>query len=92
MADLLMQEHDDVDTLARSVIELIDGMRAKRELYVLAEIHPTLRVAKAVGPYATEAQAMKDVTSKLTKYDTLSRAYLCKLQDPSNIKDIGTIF
>ena len=87
-----MQEHDDVDTLARSVIETIDGLRAKRELYILAEIHPTLQVAKAVGPYATEAQARKDAQKKLTWYDTQSRAYLCKMQDPSNIINIGTIF
>lgn len=92
VADMLMQEHYDVELLARQVIETIDTLRAKRELYVLAEIHPTLQVAKAVGPYATEAQARKDVAKKLTKYDTHSRAYLCKLQDPSNIEDVGTLF
>ena len=85
VADLLMQEHDNVEVLAKTVIELIDGLRAKRELYVLTEIHPTLQVAKAIGPYATENQAMKDL-GLLTKYDTLSRAYLCKLKDPSNIE------
>ena len=88
VADLLMQEHPDVDTLARAVIETIDGLRAKRELFVLAEIHPTLQVARAVGPYGTENQARKDV-GLLTKYDTHSRAYLCKLRDPSNIDLFG---
>ena len=88
VADLLMQEHNDVDTLARSVIELLDGLRSKRELFILAEIHPTLQVAKAIGPYATENQARKDV-GLLTKYDTHSRGYLCKLRDPSNIELFG---
>lgn len=87
-----MQEHYDVELLARQVIETIDGLRAQRVTYVLAEIHPTLKVAKAVGPYATEAQALKDVQKKLTKYDTHSRAYLCKLQDPTMIEDVGTLF
>jgi hypothetical protein len=84
IANLLEQEHDDVETLAKLVIETIDGLRAKRDLFVLAEIHPTLQVANAFGPYATEAQARKD-TGILVQYDTLSRAYLCKLKDPSNL-------
>lgn len=88
IADLLMQEHNDVEILAKSVIELIDTIRAKREMYVLAEIHPTLRVSRAVGPYATKNQAMKDV-ALLTKYDTYSRAYLCTLYDPSNLNITG---
>jgi hypothetical protein len=92
VADLLSQEHYDVELLARQVIELIDSLRAQRVTYVLAEIHPTLQVAKAVGPYATEAQARKDASKKLTKHDTHSRAYLCKLQDPSMIEDVGTLF
>lgn len=86
VAELLMREHDDVEQLAREVIELIDSLRAKRETFVLAEIHPTLMVAKAIGPYATENQARKDV-HLLTKYDTHSRAYLCKLRDPSMISE-----
>ena len=88
IADLLMQEHPDVDTLAKAVIEKIDELRARRETYVLVEIHPSLKVAKAIGLYATENQALKDV-NLLTKYDTHSRAYLCKLRDPSNIQVSG---
>lgn len=86
VADLLMREHSDVEQLAREVIELIDSLRAKRETFVLAEIHPTLMVAKALGPYATKNQALKDV-KLLTKYDTHSRAYLCNLRDPSMISE-----
>lgn len=88
VAELLMQEHPDVDSLAKAVIETLDTMRAKRELFILTEIHPTLQVAKAIGPYATENQARKDV-GLLTKYDTHSRGYLCKLRDPSNIELFG---
>lgn len=84
IAEILMQEHDDVEDLAKLVIQTIDELRAKRETYVLTEIHPTLQVAIAIGPYATEAQARKDV-GLLVKHDTQSRAYLCKLRDPSNI-------
>lgn len=91
VADILMQEHDDVEALAKLVIQTIDELRAKRELYVLTEIHPSLQVAKAIGPYATEAQARKDV-GLLTKYDTHSRAYLCTLKDPSNVVDGRTLF
>ena len=91
IANLLMQEHEDVDELAKLVIQTLDELRAKRELYVLAEIHPTLQVAKAIGPYATEAQARKDIRL-LTKYDTHSRAYLCTMKDPSNIDTAGSLF
>lgn len=84
IAELLMQEHDDVDALAKLVIQTIDELRAKREMFILAEIHPSISVAKAIGPYATETQARKDV-GLLTKYDTHSRAYLCRLKDPSTV-------
>jgi len=85
VSDLLSQEHESVDELARSVIELIDGMRAKRETYVLVQIEPSLSVAKAIGPYATFNQAMKDIPTKLSRYDERSRAYLAKLHDPCMI-------
>jgi hypothetical protein len=83
IADLLMQEHDDVDALARLVIETIDGIRAKRETYVLVAVHPTLQVVKAIGPYATKAQALKDHPKRISQYDSKSRAYLANLHDPS---------
>lgn len=89
VANLLSQEHDDVDTLAREVIELVDTMRSKRELYVLVEIQPTLNYGRAVGPYNTENQARKDV-GLLTRYDTHSRGYLCKLIDPNNVEVLGS--
>jgi hypothetical protein len=85
VSDLLSQEHESVDDLARSVIELIDSMRSKRDTYVLVQIEPSLSVAKAIGPYATSNQAIKDIPTKLTKYDERSRAYLAKLQDPCMI-------
>ena len=85
VSDLLSQEHNSVDELARSVIELIDSMRSKRDTYVLVQIEPSLSVAKAIGPYATSNQAIKDIPTKLTRYDERSRAYLAKLQDPCMI-------
>jgi len=85
VSDLLSQEHESVDELARSVIELIDTMRSKRETYVLVQIEPSLSVAKAIGPYATSNQAIKDIPTKLTRYDERSRAYLAKLHDPCMI-------
>jgi hypothetical protein len=88
VADLLTQEHDDVDTLAKAVIELLDGLRAKRELFVLVEIHPSIKVAKALGPYATRGQAEKDI-KLMASYDTHSRGYLCNLKDPTMISGAG---
>ena len=85
IANILMQEHDDVETLARLVIETIDGLRAKRELFVLVEIHPTLQVSQGYGPYGTANQAMKDIPRLMVKYDTQSKGYLCKLRDPAMI-------
>lgn len=85
VADLLMSEHDDVETLAKLVIETIDAARAKRELFVLVEIHPSLQVAQAYGVYGTANQAMKDIPRLMVKYDKQSKGYLCKLRDPSMI-------
>jgi len=84
VSDLLMQEHDDVDTLAKLVIQAIDEQRAKRTLYVLVEVQPTLGYAKALGPYNTEKQALKD-KGLLTKYDQRSIAVLAKLVEPATI-------
>ena len=83
-----MQEHDDVDTLAKAVIETIDTMRAKRELFIIVAVHPSINVTQAVGPYATENQALKDANNRVTVYDTQSYFRLIKLKDPSNI-DLG---
>ena len=80
-----MQEHDDVDTLARLVIETLDTMRAKRDTYILAVIHPTLQVTQAVGPYATYNQALKDFPKRITAYDRHSHAYAICMKDPSVI-------
>lgn len=85
VSDLLSQEHEDVDALAKLVIETIDALRAKRETFVLVQVEPSLNVTKAIGPYATSNQAIKDIPTKLTKYDERSRAYLAKLQDPCMI-------
>ena len=86
VADLLMQEHEDVDSLARLVIETLDTMRAKRETYVLVAVHPSLEVVQAVGPYATKAQALKDHPKRIAQYDEKSRAYLANLHDPSVVQ------
>jgi translation initiation factor 2 alpha subunit (eIF-2alpha) len=86
IADLLMQEHDDVDSLARLVIETLDTMRSKREQHVLVVIHPSLRVVQAVGPYGTANQALKDLNKKVVKYDDKSRAYVALLKDPTTIE------
>ena len=85
IADLLMQEHNDVEVLAKLVIETIDSIRAKREMYVLVQIDHSLKVTKAIGPYSTQNQALKDVPIRLVQYDEKSRAYLSKLYDPSMI-------
>ena len=84
VANLLMQEHDDVDTLAKLVIATIDNLRAQRETYVLVGVHPSLKLATVVGPYSTDTQAMKD--SKLIgRVDDTSRGYLARMKDPCMI-------
>lgn len=83
IADLLMQEHDDVEQLAREVIELVDTLRAKRELFIGVAVHPTLGIVQAVGPYATKNQVLKDAPHKLHKYDTQSQGYVALLKDPA---------
>ena len=91
IANLLMQEHPDVDTLAEVIIQTIDELRAKRELYAIVAIHPSLQIVQVIGPYGTEAQARKDAPKRITKYDTQSRAYIGKMRDPSMIELQGTL-
>lgn len=91
IASLLMQEHDDVDTLAELVIRKVDELRAGRDLFIGIAWHPSLNLMQAIGPYATKNQVLKDAPSKLSAYDTLSEGHVAVLRDPSTINLQGTL-
>ena len=86
-----MQEHEDVEELARLVIQTLDESRATRELYIGVAVHPTLDIVQAVGPYATKNQVLKDAPKRLVAYDTLSKGYFALLKEPSTIDLQGTL-
>lgn len=88
VADLLMQEHDDVETLAKLVIEKIDQLRAKREMYAIVHIQPAFSLVKVIGLYATALQAERDAAKRIARYDEKDRAYLAKFVDSDTI-DLG---
>jgi len=88
IADLLMQEHDDVDNLARLVIEKIDELRAKREMFAVVHLIPSFKLVKVIGLYATQLQAEKDYHKKIHRYDEKDHAYIAKFTDSSMI-DLG---
>jgi len=83
VADLLMQEHDDVETLAKLVIEKIDELRAKRDMFAIVHLIPSFKLVKVIGLYATQLQAEKDYTKKIQRYDEKDHAYIGKFTDSS---------
>lgn len=88
IADLLSQEHDSVEDLAKLVIETIDRLRAKREMYAIVHLQPSFNLVKVVGLYATQLQAEKDAPKRISRYDEKDRAYIGKFTD-SSMLDLG---
>lgn len=58
LVNLLSQEHDDVETLAEEVWDLLDTMRLKRELYVVGMRDPS-GATYLFGAYDTRNAADK---------------------------------
>lgn len=85
IADVLSQEHEDVDALASDVWKLIDGLRRERELYVVAT-----RLAGGInmlfGPYESQTTAQKDVDSgQIRSVINGDRYMIMKLLSPSAV-------
>lgn len=83
VADLLAQEHESVEDLAKLVIETIDGLRAKRDMFAIVHLQPSLKLVKVVGLYATQLQAEKDYPKRIHRYDEKDHAYIGKFTDSS---------
>ena len=88
VADLLSQEHESVEDLAKLVIETIDGLRAKREMFAIVHLIPSFKLVKVIGLYATQLQAEKDYPKKIQRYDEKDHAYIAKFTD-SSVLDLG---
>jgi len=88
IADLLSQEHESVEDLAKLVIETIDGLRAKREMFAIVHLIPSFKLVKVIGLYATQLQAEKDYHKKIQRYDEKDHAYIGKFTD-SSVLDLG---
>ena len=88
VADLLSQEHESVEDLAKLVIETIDELRAKRDMFAIVHLIPSFKIVKAIGLYATQLQAERDYHKKIHRYDEKDHAYIAKFTDSSMI-DLG---
>jgi len=82
---LLSQEHESVDDLVELVFDLVEQQLRKRDKYVTAIVHPSLKIVQVVGWYATRGQATKDAPKRVTGYDEQSWATVTGLFDPSSI-------
>lgn len=85
MAQLLEQDFDSAEDAAKAAWELVEQLTSSREQYVAVVVHPSLKIAQAVGPYSTENQLIKDYKKRITRYDDASYAFKARLAHPSTI-------
>ena len=60
IAALLDTEADSSEDMAKKVWALVEELSADRESYMAVVVHPSVKVAIAVGPYNTVNNLMKD--------------------------------
>lgn len=85
MAALLDQEADSSEDMAKKVWELAEQLIAEREQFVAVVVHPSIKVAQAVGPYNTINQLLRDYKKRIIALDSQSFAFKAILTDPSKI-------
>lgn len=85
MAALLETEADSSEEMAKKVWDLVEQLYAERTAYVVVAVHPSIKVAQAVGPYNTQNQLMKDYKKRIARYDASSFAVVAQLKNPDTI-------
>ena len=91
MAALLDTEADSSEEMAKKVWALVEELTAARESYMAVVVHPTAKVAIAVGPYNTVNNLMKDYKKHVGAIDSQSYGLIATVKDPTNT-DVMQLF
>lgn len=84
---MLAKPNESLENLLGDIQELITAFECERDRFILFAWHPTVKVAQAVGPYATVNQARKDAQNRIVQSGG-TQVRVVKLQDPTQI-DVG---
>jgi hypothetical protein len=85
MAALLDQEAESSEDMAKKVWALVEELTAQRESYMAVVVHPTVKVAIAVGPYNTKNNLLKDYKKHVGAIDSQSYGIIATVQDPQGL-------
>ena len=85
MAQLLDQDAESSEDMAKKVWELVEQLIAEREQWVAVAVHPSVNVAQAVGPYSTLNKLMKDYKKRVVALDDKSYAFKAQLISPGKV-------
>lgn len=84
VSELLAKPADSLENLTGEIETLITQFEIERDRYILFAWHPTVSVAQAVGPYATDNQARKDAVNRIVQSGG-TQVRVVKLVDPTSI-------
>lgn len=82
MAALLDTEAESSEDMAKKVWALAEELIAERESYMAVVVHPTVKVAIAVGPYNTRNNLLKDYKKHVSAIDEHSYGIIATVQAP----------
>jgi hypothetical protein len=85
MAALLEQDADSSEDMAKNVWALVEELTAQRESYMAVVVHPSVKVAIAVGPYNTKNNLLKDYKKHVGAIDSQSYGIIATVQDPQGL-------
>jgi len=85
VAALLDTEAESSEDMAKKVWALVEELIAQRESYMAVVVHPTAKVAIAVGPYNTKNNLLKDYKKHVGAIDSQSYGIIASVQDPQGL-------
>lgn len=91
MAALLEQDADSSEEMAKKVWALVEELTAEREAYMAVVVHPSIKVAVAVGPYNTKNNLLKDYKKHVNAIDDQSYGIIATVKDPTK-PDVMQLF
>lgn len=88
LRELLSQEHDSVEDLAKQVWELIDKMRYDHEKWVVVTRSETMPLPLIWGVYDTKLTAEKDIGRNIIGYTNGTTAQVFRLVAPDKAEQM----
>jgi hypothetical protein len=83
MAELLEQDAESSEDMAKKVWDLVEELTAKRTAYMAVAVFPSLKVAIAIGPYNTVNNLRKDYGKHIGKVGDDCYGIIAEVRDPS---------